>query len=79
MNNSFSSPILDEQDDYPTITQADLDRAKFRVGLQPVPPQERVVLFLDKSLLDYCKAQAGESGYRALIHETLRQVVASNG
>jgi hypothetical protein len=38
MNNSFSTPIsdIDERDDYPKVTQADLDRATLRVGLKPV-------------------------------------------
>ncbi len=34
MNNFYSSPISDDRDEYPKVTQADLDRAKFRVGLQ---------------------------------------------
>ena len=29
MSNSYSSVTSDEQDDYPKITQADLDRANF--------------------------------------------------
>jgi len=31
---SSSSPISDDRDEYPKVTQADLDRATFRVGLQ---------------------------------------------
>ena len=35
MNNSYSSQTSDERDEYPKVTQADLDRATFRVGLKP--------------------------------------------
>ncbi len=37
MSNVYSSETFDERDDYPQITQADLDRATFRVGLKPAP------------------------------------------
>lgn len=39
MSNDYSSEILDELDDYPEVTQADLDRATFRVGLKPALTQ----------------------------------------
>jgi len=32
---------------------------------------------LDASLVEYFKAQAGESGYQTLINETLRQAIQS--
>ena len=41
MNNSYSTVTSDELDDYPKITQADLDRATFRVGLKPAPRKRR--------------------------------------
>ena len=84
MNNSYSSPTFDmkddfvEQDEYPQVTQVDLDRAKFRIGLKPVVQKERVVLLLDKPLLEYFKAKAGEQDYQALINDTLRQAIASH-
>jgi uncharacterized protein (DUF4415 family) len=62
-------------DDYPKITQADLDRATFRVGLKPAPRKRRVTMLLDTSLVEYFKAQAGERGYQTLINETLRQAM----
>jgi hypothetical protein len=37
MNNSYTSETFDERDEYPKVTQADLDRAQFRVGLKPAP------------------------------------------
>ena len=79
MNNTYSSPIsdpvLDEHDDYPQVTQADLDRATLRVGLKAAPRKRRVTILLDTSLIEYFKAQAGERGYQTLINETLRQAV----
>ena len=75
MNNSSSSATSDERDDYPKVTQADLDRATFRVGLEPVPRKRRVTILLDTGLVEYFKAKAGERGYQTLINETLRQAV----
>jgi len=76
MNNSYSSPTLDERDEYPKVTQADLDRATFRVGLKPAPRKRRVTILLDTVLIEYFKAKAGERGYQTLINDTLRQVMA---
>ena len=75
MNKSYSSVTSDERDDYPKVTQADLDRATFRVGLKPAPRKRRVTILLDTGLVEYFKAQAGERGYQTLINETLRQAV----
>jgi uncharacterized protein (DUF4415 family) len=75
MSNDYSSEIFDELDDYPKVTQADLDRATFRVGLKPSPRKQRVTIMLDTGLVEYFKAQAGERGYQTLINETLRQAV----
>jgi uncharacterized protein (DUF4415 family) len=78
MGNSFSSPISDDRDEYPRVTQADIDRAKFRVGLKPAPRKRRVTILLDTGLVEYFKAKAGERGYQTLINETLRQAMERN-
>ncbi len=75
MNNAYSSPSYDDPDDYPVITQADLDRATFRVGGKPAPRKQRVTIMLDTGLVEYFKAQAGERGYQTLINDALRRVV----
>ena len=75
MNNSSSSPTFDDPDDYPTVTQADLDRATFRVGRRPAPRKQRVTIMLDTGLIEYFKALAGERGYQTLINDALRRVV----
>ena len=78
MNNSSSLPIYDDPDDFPSITQADLDRATFRVGGKPAPRKQRVTMMLDTGLIEYFKAQAGERGYQTLINETLRRAVEAD-
>ncbi|MEG3438207.1 BrnA antitoxin family protein [Pannus brasiliensis CCIBt3594] len=60
-------------DEYPEVTQADFDRAKFRVGLNPAPNKQNVTISLDESLIEYFKSKAGEEGYQSLINEVLRQ------
>lgn len=75
MNNSYSSPTFDERDEYPQVTQADLDRATFRIGLKPAPRQRRVTILLDTGLIEYFKSKAGARGYQKLINETLRQAM----
>ena len=73
MNNSYSSPTMDDQDEYPEITQADLDRAIFRTKLKPAPRKRRVTIMLDTVLIEYFKAKAGARGYQTLINESLQQ------
>lgn len=78
MSNVYSSETFDERDEYPQITQADLDRATFRVGLKPAPRKRRVTILLDTGLVEYFKAQAGERGYQTLINDALRQFMEQN-
>jgi uncharacterized protein (DUF4415 family) len=75
MSDSYSSPTSDDRDEYPEVTQTDLDRATFRVGLKPTPRKRRVTILLDTGLVEYFKAKAGERGYQTLINDTLRQAV----
>ena len=78
MNNSSSSPTFDDPDDYPTITQAEFDRATFRVGRRPAPRKQRVTMMLDTGLIEYFKALAGERGYQTLINDALRRAVEAD-
>ena len=75
MSNSYSSPTFADPDDYPQVTQAELDRATFRVGRQPSPRKQRVTIMLDTGLVEYFKTQAGERGYQTLINDALRRAV----
>ncbi len=73
MSKLSSSQISDNLDEYPKVTQADLNRATFRVGLKPAPRKQRVTIQLDTGLVEYFKAKAGKRGYHTLINDILRQ------
>jgi len=69
-NRRSSSALSDEA---PKVTQAMLDKALFRVGLQDVPRKQRVNIMLDTGVIAAFKAQAGDRGYQTLINEALKQ------
>jgi uncharacterized protein (DUF4415 family) len=73
MNNFSSSETSDNSDEYFNITQADLDRAIFRIGRNPNASKQSITISLDVDLIEYFKSRAGESGYQILINETLHQ------
>lgn len=74
MSKSYSSEISDDRDEYPEVTQEDLNRAVFRVGLKPIASKkQQVTIELDTVLVEYFKAIAGESEYEKLINDTLRR------
>ena len=73
MKNFSPSATSDDRHEYPKVTQADFDRATFRVGLKSAPRKQRITISLDTTLIEYFKAKAGERGYQTLINETLRQ------
>ncbi len=75
MNNNSTSQISDELDDYPEITQEDLDRAVYRIGRKPAQRQQRVPILLDAGIVAYYMGIAGEGGYQSLINDTLREAV----
>ncbi|MCL2310841.1 MAG: BrnA antitoxin family protein [Proteobacteria bacterium] len=76
-------------DDAPKLTQADFDRARFRVGKKAVSKAEwqgavrarvgksRINIMLDVPIIEHFKSLAGERGYQTLINDTLRRVVES--
>ena len=61
MKSSSSSRTSDDRDEYPVVTQADLDRAAFRVGLGPVPRKQRITISLDTRIIDFFKSESGEA------------------
>jgi uncharacterized protein (DUF4415 family) len=74
-------------DEAPKITQADFDRAKFRMGGKAVSradwqaavrarvQKKRVNIMLDAPIIEHFKALAGERGYQTLINDALRRIV----
>lgn len=77
MSKTSTSETWDDPDDYPEITQADIDRSVLRINGRPVMPvrKRRITILLDEALIDHFKALAGERGYQTLINETLRRAV----
>ena len=63
-------------DEAPIITQADLDRARFRVGLKDAPRKQRINIMLDTGVIAWFKERAGDRGYQTLINETLKQAIS---
>jgi len=76
MNNLSSLEISDIEDEYTEVTQADLDRAVFRVDLKSPVRKQSITIDLDENLIEYFKLKAGESGYQFLINEVLRQAIS---
>ena len=65
-------------DEYPEVTQADLDRAVLRKNFEPVTKKERVTLMLDSDIIQYFKEKSGERNYQNFINAYLRKALAVN-
>jgi len=84
---SSSETPATSDDDAPRLTQAALDKARFRVGGQDASRTEwqaavrsrvgklRINIMLDAPIVEHFKALAGERGYQTLINDTLRRVI----
>ncbi|MDR2244201.1 MAG: BrnA antitoxin family protein [Burkholderiales bacterium] len=91
MKQTFTTKMsaISDTDDAPKLTQADFDRARFRVGKETVSKAEwqgavrarvgksRINIMLDVPIIEHFKSLAGERGYQTLINDTLRRVVES--
>ncbi|MER2527428.1 MAG: BrnA antitoxin family protein [Candidatus Competibacter denitrificans] len=78
MNKSSTSPISppDDLDEAPPITQAQMDRATYRIGLKPMPvKKQKISITLDPDIIAWFKEKAGERGYQTLINATLRDAI----
>ncbi|GAA5018944.1 hypothetical protein GCM10023206_32760 [Acinetobacter puyangensis] len=87
MKQTFITKISDEMDDYPEFTQADFDRATFRIKGQPVSKdvwqkavhtkvkKQKISITLDPDVLAYFKAKADGKGYQTLINAALREAM----
>lgn len=74
-------------DDAPKLTQAQLDRAKYRVSGKAVSKAEwqeavrsriakqRISIMLDAPIIEHFKSIAGDRGYQTLINDALRRAV----
>ena len=77
MNKNFISPMSDDVfDEYPEISQTDLDRAIHRRNFVEVSKKQNVNLELDSDIIAWFKKKSGESGFQSLINATLRDVIS---
>ncbi len=88
MKQTSSTVMPATSDEAPRLTQADFDRAKFRIAGQEASKPEwqsavraktgkqRINIMLDAPIVEHFKALAGERGYQTLINDTLRRAVA---
>ncbi len=82
-----TSAISGAKDDAPKLTQADFDRATFRVrgerasradwqkAVRAKVAKQRINIMLDAPIIEHFKELAGERGYQTLINDTLRRVI----
>jgi uncharacterized protein (DUF4415 family) len=82
-----TTETVNDLDEYPEITQADFDRAGYRVAGQAVDKKvwqeavssgqkkQKISITLDPDVLAYFRASAGERGYQTLINKTLREAM----
>ena len=66
---------LKTSDEIPAVTQADINRAKFRINLQEVPRKKRINIMLDAGILEFFKQKASGRGYQTLINEALKRAI----
>lgn len=65
--------------DIPEVTESQMQRAVLRIGGQPVERgKQRVNMFLDKFVVEYFKAQAGDRGYQTLINTALVEYIQNH-
>ena len=88
MKRTSTTATPDTSDDAPRLTQADFDRAQFRMAGQAANKSDwqaavraktgklRINIMLDAPIVEHFKALAGERGYQTLINDTLRRAVA---
>lgn len=81
----MNKPTSNNFDEYPEFTQADIDRAVFKVqgktvdksawqqAVKNTTKKKRISIALDPDVLQFFQEQAGEKGYQTLINQTLRE------
>lgn len=87
MKPTSTTEIANDMDEYPEVTQADFDRATFRVAGQNTDKKtwqdavssklkkQKISITIDPDVLAYYRASAGERGYQTLINKTLREAM----
>lgn len=66
---------LKTSNNIPVVTQADINRSKFRINLKEVPRKKRINIMLDTGVLAFFQHKAGARGYQTLINEALKKAI----
>jgi uncharacterized protein (DUF4415 family) len=75
MNKNSISQISDDFDDYPEISQSDLNRA---VKRRNFVAKQNVNLALDADIIAWFKRKSGDMNYELLINSTLKNAINHN-
>lgn len=87
MKPTLTTETSDDLDEYPEVTQADFDRASFRVAGKPATKEEwqkaaqaqfkkqKINITLDPDVVSFFKEKAGGRGYQTLINAALREAM----
>jgi uncharacterized protein (DUF4415 family) len=75
MNKNSISQISDDFDDYPEISQSDLNRA---VKRRNFVAKQNVNLALDADIVAWFKKKSGDMNYELLINATLKNAINHN-
>jgi uncharacterized protein (DUF4415 family) len=78
MNLNSISSMSDDFDEYPEISQTDLDISIRRRNFVEVPKKQHVSLELDSDIVAWFKKKSGEEGFQSLINATLREAITRN-
>ncbi|MCX7086846.1 MAG: BrnA antitoxin family protein [Methylococcales bacterium] len=80
MNKNFISPMSDDFDEFPEISQADLNNSIRRRNFAHIEKKQNVNLALDADVIVWFKQKSGDEGFQSLINATLREaIVRKNG
>ena len=72
MNRNSISQISDDFDEYPEISQLDLNKA---VKRRNFVAKQNVNLALDADIVSWLKQKAGEVDYQSFVNSTLREAM----
>lgn len=78
MSKNSTSIESDDFDEYPEITEADLNKATHRRNFQKIPAQQSINLTLDADIIAWLKTKTDDDKYRLLINSALREIMLHN-
>jgi uncharacterized protein (DUF4415 family) len=78
MNKNSISQISDDYDEYPEISQSDLNRAVKRRNFVETSTKLNVNLALDADIVAWFKKKSGDMNYELLINATLKNAISQN-